>query len=336
VLKPTDSQPALTPTVAVVILRLGSKALSAELHQALATLRSEASVLSIVVAENADGGVAVELVEPSIDQVIRFEHNLGYAAAINEAIRQQGSKSQLIFVLTSDVVVRHGSFNALFARFDNPTTGIVAPVLQTNSETWLGGTWSPTWGWARHQVRSGFDEGAHGELLPTIWADGACLAIDRSVYEAVGGFDERTFLYGEDLLFCLQARQLGKRIVIAPEVVLRQESGMTKRSGAHGYLLVRNEVLVARTVPGTLLLGVVGTGFLRSGREFLRSFSGDAKSHHLKQSLGMMWGLFDASRGRYGPPPDRLARMAQIPAIARRGPSRYDREADEAPQRIVP
>jgi N-acetylglucosaminyl-diphospho-decaprenol L-rhamnosyltransferase len=305
------------PTVAVVVLRLGSRPISQELTDALNRFRLECGPISIVVAENRDAEACEELDEATVDLTVRFESNLGYAAAMNEAIRQQGSDSQVILVLTNDVTICRGSFKALVARFDDPTIGIVAPALQTNSETWLGGTWSPTWGWARHQVSNGFNERAHHELLPTIWADGACLAIDRSAYEAIGGFDDRTFLYGEDLLFCLQARQMGKRVVIAPDVVLRQESGMSQRSGAHGYLLVRNEVLVARTVPGTRWLGVVASGVARSGLELLRSLRGNAKRHHLKQSVGMMWGLFDAFRGHYGPPPDRLARMARIPAINR-------------------
>ncbi len=273
--------------------------------------------MSVVVAENSDGHQSVDLREAMVDLTIRFESNLGYAAAVNEAIRQQASASQVILVLTSDVAILRGSFTSLVAGFSDPTIGIVGPALQTNTETWLGGTWSPIWGWARHQVTNALADEADTEPVPTTWADGSCLAIDRSTYQLIGGFDERTFLYGEDLLFCLKTHQLGKRVVIATDVVVHQESGMTKRSGAHGYLLVRNEVLAARELSSKFGLRVIITGLVRSVLELKRATAHGSRQHHLRQSLGMLWGVFDASRWRYGPPPKRLARMAKIPAINR-------------------
>ncbi len=315
--------PGKVPPVGVVVLRLGSRALSDGLTEALHQLHSDGLDASIIVAENPDGREIVELNEPNVDRTIRFGSNVGYSTAINEAVRQQPSHCQIILVLTSDVTLGRGSLFALVSAVLDPTIGVAAPQIQTGHETWLGGTWNSRWGWARHRVVPHVAQppDTHG-ISDTTWADGSCLAIDRAVFEAIGGFDERTFLYGEDLLFCLKAHQLGKRVVIANEVVALQESGKTKRSGAHGYLLIRNEVLAARTMSGKFPIGLVVTSVVRVGLELTRAATGPTatRNHHLKQSLGMALGLLDSIRGRYGPPPSRLGAMAQIPMIQRNPP----------------
>jgi N-acetylglucosaminyl-diphospho-decaprenol L-rhamnosyltransferase len=311
--------PAIEPTVAVVVLRLGSQPLSSGLTEALYALSSSVDS-TVIIAENPDGGPVSEQSEPVAGETLRFDSNVGYATAINAAVRNQQNQHRHIIVLTSDIDLRAGSLSLLLDPFVDTTIGVVAPVVETGSETWIGGTWNKHWGWARHGVVPGRREdiGAKGETIETTWADGACLAMDRHTFDTVGGFDERTFLYSEDLLFCLKAQLLNKRVVITSNVVVRQESGVTKRSGAHGYLLIRNEILAARTVSNGIAIGAIASSVVRSWLELARVISTGQRRHHLRQSFGMAWGIFDALRGRYGPPPTRLAKMAHIPNIKRR------------------
>jgi GT2 family glycosyltransferase len=60
------------------------------------------------------------------------------------------------------------------------------------------------------------------------WVSGACLLVRRRDALAVGGFDERYFLYAEDVDFCAALRALGRQVRFFPgaEVVhLRGRSG---------------------------------------------------------------------------------------------------------------
>ena len=50
----------------------------------------------------------------------------------------------------------------------------------------------------------------------TAWASGACLAIPRAVYEAVGGFDEDLFMYCEDVDLSWRVRAHGFAVLINP------------------------------------------------------------------------------------------------------------------------
>src|ERR671932_369500 len=58
---------------------------------------------------------------------------------------------------------------------------------------------------------------------------GACLLIRRAVIDRVGLLDERFFLYGEDLDWCLRARQAGWSVRYEPEVVVKHQHGAASR-----------------------------------------------------------------------------------------------------------
>ena len=62
------------------------------------------------------------------------------------------------------------------------------------------------------------------------WVSGACLLVRRADADAVGGLDERFFLYTEDVDFCASIRALGRHVLFTPEVEVVHRRG---RSGRH-------------------------------------------------------------------------------------------------------
>lgn len=59
--------------------------------------------------------------------------------------------------------------------------------------------------------------------LETPWATGACLWIPREAYERIGGFDDRFFLFCEDVDLSWRARQAGLSVRVAPDAWVGHE-----------------------------------------------------------------------------------------------------------------
>ena len=65
------------------------------------------------------------------------------------------------------------------------------------------------------------------------WVSGCFMIVNRKFFEKVGGFDERFFLYFEDVDLCRKARQIGMNIIFDPtfEVIHVGEHASSKTRG---------------------------------------------------------------------------------------------------------
>jgi hypothetical protein len=59
---------------------------------------------------------------------------------------------------------------------------------------------------------------------------GAFMMFPRQLADAVGGFDGRFFIYGEDLDFCLRVAKTGKDVVYWPHIVVKHVKGQSIKS----------------------------------------------------------------------------------------------------------
>ncbi|SDK96382.1 Glycosyltransferase, GT2 family [Nocardioides sp. YR527] len=90
------------------------------------------------------------------------------------------------------------------------------------------------------------------ETLP--WVTGACFAVTRELWERLAGFDERYFLYWEDVDLCARVRAFGGRVAVVDGATAVHAGGGTQRaegsrakSPAYYYFNIRNRALFART-----------------------------------------------------------------------------------------
>ncbi len=75
-------------------------------------------------------------------------------------------------------------------------------------------------------------EARHAREHEPDWVSGACLLARREALEAVGGFDERFFLYEEDADLCRRLRVAGWRVVFTPAAEVRHRLGHSMARGA--------------------------------------------------------------------------------------------------------
>jgi hypothetical protein len=200
--------------------------------------------LRLVVVDNAstDRSVAVAREEWPGALVLPQAENLGFARANNLGIR--AGTSPLVLLLNGDTVVPAGAIDALVAALEaDPAAAAAGPRLVDADglpELSFGRMISP-WNELQQKLIGRW----HARGVPAVrgwvrrrtsrrhypdWVSGACLLVHRGDAEAVGLFDERFFMYTEDVDFCAALRARGRRVLFTPaaEVVhLRGRSGQS-------------------------------------------------------------------------------------------------------------
>ena len=208
----------------------------------------------LVVSDNAsaDGSadLAAELAPAAT--VLRNEVNLGYAAGIN-ACASVAEDDEALLVLNADVQLAPGCVAALLAA---SAAGVTIPLVRTpQGRPELSLRRRPTalrlWG----EVLLGRRASAipllgeevhpkdHSGQKDADWVNGAIMLIPAQVRHAAGWWDERYFLYSEEVDYCRRVRESGWRIVQVPGAVAVHQGGEVARSPRLWAQLTTNRVV---------------------------------------------------------------------------------------------
>ena len=188
------------------------------LGAALESLREQTRPLDVVVADNGSSDDSIELVReryPEVD-LLELGANLGFGPALNRAAAEHPADP--LILLNNDAVASPRFVEALL---DAHATGAetVAGVLTQERDPGL----IDSAGVIADRTLMGFDY-LHGEQLSAaataadpLGPCGGAALYSRSAFDAVGGFDERIFLYYEDLDLDLRLAAAGARCRLAAE-----------------------------------------------------------------------------------------------------------------------
>ena len=175
----------------------------------------------IVVVDNGstDGSADTARGFPNV-RLIESGGNVGFARANNIGIRATTGVNLL--VLNSDTIVPASAIDRLLAELDaNPDVAVVGPRIvdgQGRAELSFGRMIGPLNEFRQKRLGRGpLDELTRTRGYPD-WVSAACLLVRRADAEAVGLFDERYFMYTEDVDFCAAIRARGRKVLFAPEI----------------------------------------------------------------------------------------------------------------------
>lgn len=205
--------------------------------------------MPVVVVDNypagrSDNGETWEAIERRAE-VLRPRRNLGLSGALNLGF---GHVDGDVLVLNPDVSFQSPSdVNALYdLLLKNENAGIVAPrLVYGTGEDQASARKFPTLlamlarrsvlgrlplGQAVRRKHLSVEDG-ESDLVSADWVLGAAMWIRRSALDAVGGFDDRFFLYNEDIDFCARLWRADWHVLQARRVVAthgyRRDSGNT-------------------------------------------------------------------------------------------------------------
>ena len=257
--------------VAVVVTHTGAGDM---LDECLDALGAGGGVDHCVVVDNSGDPVAEPVAassRPVMPVVREVCANRGFAAAANVGFERgrhlaSGAPRSVVVLLNDDVVVTEGWLGPVLAEFDDDRVGAVQPMLVlagTDTVNSLGVLIGADGAGVDAELGTPVDSIDRSPRTMGIFSGGA-VAFRPEFLDATGGFDERYFLYYEDVDLARRGAALGWLYRCVPEsIVLHRKGASTDALGDRVvYLRERNRLWSAfrneswRTVVGALWLSV--------------------------------------------------------------------------------
>lgn len=241
------------PTVDVVIVNYNTRDRTIEALDSLAAL--DLPWLRVILVDNGstDGSAAAIAAAHLAATVIDAGENLGFARAVNRGV--DASDADYVLLFNPDASAFPGSIESLVAfAEEHPDYGIYggrtvrADGSADPSSCWgAPSLWSlvcyATLASAVFKRSRLFDPESLGRWqrdsvreVPII--TGCLLLARRDVWHAIGGMDERFFLYGEDAEFSTRAWRRGLRPVVVPTAVIQHDVGGSSASSGRRLAMV--------------------------------------------------------------------------------------------------
>jgi len=239
----------------------------------------------VVVDDGSRDGTSEALSGREGVRVLRNEAPTGYSRAVNRGAAI--ATGDVLVLLNSDTVVAADGLASVLAAFDaEERLGVAGAALTypDGSPQWSGGR-EPTTTW--FLVQSSGVGAILGRLpgwrrvkplhpagpVEVGWVSGAAVAVRASVWRELGPFETSYRFYGQDLEFCLRARDHGWRVRLLPRFRVVHHHGATVSS--------KGESIVGGADLGLLWDDLVlwaerrrGAAFARRARATIRAGSG--------------------------------------------------------------
>ncbi len=128
--------------------------------------------------------------------------------------------SDCFILLNPDILMLHQDIKQLIEALQQTQLTLAAPNLYLNKQKTLFDdnlrTYPNLFNFVKNYLvgnRSTVIDKAHPEQISQdFWASGAFLIISPALYQKINGFDERYYLYCEDIDFCYRALQIGEKV----------------------------------------------------------------------------------------------------------------------------
>lgn len=218
----------------------------------LEAIRGEAA-FEVIVVDNASSDGSGDMVAQEFTWVRLYamKANLGFTKGHNFAMSERWAPHA--FLLNSDTVVHPGALRALLEfHSTRPEVGIIGPKLVNPDgslqyscrrfpspwaalfrNTFLGKLF-PKNRFTREYLMQDF---AHDEPRYVDWVSGAAMFASKDLIDQVGMFDERYFMFSEDVDWCWRAWQGDFKVVYFPGSVITHAIGRSTEKVANKMIV---------------------------------------------------------------------------------------------------
>ena len=251
--------------LAIVILNFNGLDDTLTCLDSIRKLKTDDVFLETIVVDNFSSDGSQEAL-PKIKDIVLIQNrdNLGYAGGNNVGIKYALKRNaDAVLILNNDTIVDSGFVLNFITALDR--ADLISPKIyfakgfefhksryspkDLGKVIWSAGgeiDWANVLG--KHLGVDEVDKGQFAKRKQITFATGACVLVRRGVFEKIGYFDEKYFLYLEDMDFCVRAKKAGFKIIFEPEAIIwHKNAGSSGGSGSilQDYFITRNRLLFA-------------------------------------------------------------------------------------------
>lgn len=251
----------------IVMINYGDSKNTIECLDSFLKLQVDRFSLDVVVVDNLPSK-RIEINAEDYKKLNLFivfnEKNTGFSGGMNTGIKYAlGKGADYVLIHNNDTLVKEDFLEKLFDFMEKDTAiGIASPKIyfakgyefhknrykneDLGKVIWYAGgvmDWQNVIG-----NHNGVDEVDHGQFdtsMETDFATGCSMIVRKEVFEKVGMFDEKYFLYYEDNDLCQRAKKQGfKNFYISSSIIWHKNAGSTGGSGStlQDYFITRNRL----------------------------------------------------------------------------------------------
>lgn len=183
----------------------------------------------IVVDNNSSDGKFPALINTfkSEHQIKFLSHHTNYGFGAGNNVGARIAKSKILYFLNPDTVIRKNFFSTIFNRFNsNPDIAVVGTRIENeNSELEHSAGKFPTlisYFLDIFYLRFKIEKLLFIFNISRIkennadWVSGASIFIRKTIFEEINGFDEKFFMYNEEVDLCKRVKKRGFEIMVEP------------------------------------------------------------------------------------------------------------------------
>jgi GT2 family glycosyltransferase len=228
------------PLVSLIVINYnGRLKLKGLLDECLVSLlKTNYPNFEILFVDNCSSDDSVDYVRHTYEgsgiRIVTLGANLGYAGAVNRAIRL--ANGNVIGILNNDVTVVDPRWLSTLVEFiqQEPSVGIVSPALLHDEKRIdsMGGDANVLMvAWDANSREEFFTN--HGRPIYRVSPPGAAFVFKRDLATKLNNeiFDPDFFAYYEDVLLGFRVNMMGQKVVVLPNSILRH-----KRGGSWGLI----------------------------------------------------------------------------------------------------
>ncbi len=162
-------------------------------------------------------------------KIMNSGKNIGFGAACNLGARS--ARGEILCFLNPDTEIISSDIKKLLDEFnEDDKLAIIGPKLLSDKnevQWWCAGKKATLLSIILNNFGCKRDKKIweSSEKIECAWVSGAAMFIRKNIFNQLGGFDEKFFMYFEDIDLCRRARQLGCKILYFPDFVIKHFGG---------------------------------------------------------------------------------------------------------------